>query len=86
MHNYIRLINEILGQIYQDKRLQIWLEEAIPIQKEQIIILHYIIMNIDRISREEIEERAYRFGETIKDEDELLARQIFLCLLQLVDR
>ena len=83
MQNYIRLINEMLGQIYQNKHLQRWLDETIPIRKERIIILHYVIMNIDRLSKEEIEEKAYLYGETIEGEDELLARKIFLCLLHL---
>ena len=83
MQNYIRLINEMLGQIYQNKRLQKWLDETILIQKERIIILHYVIMNVDRLSKEEIEEQAYSFGKTIEGEEELLARQIFLCLLHL---
>jgi len=83
MQNYIRLINEILGQIYQDERLQEWLDETIPIHKDRIRILHYVIMNIDRLSKEEIEERAYHYGKMIEGEEELLARQIFLCLLHL---
>ena len=83
MRNYIRMINEMLGQIYQDKHLQKWLDEVIPIQKDRITILHYVIMNSDHLSKEEIEERAYCFGETIQGEEELLARYIFLCLLHL---
>ena len=83
MHNYIRLINEMLGQIYQNKHLQKWLDETIVIHKERIVILHYVIMNIDHISKEEIEEKAYLFGNTIQGEEELLSRKIFLCLLHL---
>ena len=83
MQNEIRLINEILGQIYQEKKLQKWLDEAIPIHRERVKILHDIIMNIDRLGKEEIEEKAYLFGKTIQGEEELLARQIFLYLLQL---
>lgn len=84
MRNYIRLINDILGQIYQEERLQKCLKEMIPIHQDRILILHYVVMNIDRLSKEEIRERAYRYGKTIKSED-LLARQIFLCLLHLAD-
>jgi len=83
MQNYIRLINEMLGQIYQDKHLQKCLDETISIHPDRIRTLHYVIMNIDRLSKEEIEERAYRYGETIEGEEELVARQIFLCLLYL---
>ncbi len=85
MKNYIRLINDILGQIYQDERLQSCLEETIHIHHDRIMILHYVAMNIDRLSNAEILERAYRYGKTIKS-DELLARQIFLCLLHLAGK
>lgn len=84
MKSYIRLINDILGQIYQDERLQRCLEETILLHHDRILILHYVAMNIDRLSSAEIRERAYRYGRTIKSED-LLARQIFLCLLHLAD-
>ena len=85
MKSYIRLINDILGQIYQDERLQSCLEETIHIHHDRIMILHYVAMNIDRLSDAEILERAYRYGKTIKS-DELLARQIFLCLLHLAGK
>ena len=84
MKNYVRLINDILGQIYQEERLQKCLEETVLIHHDRILILHYVAMNIDRLSKEEIRERAYRYGKTIKAED-LLARQIFQCLLYLAD-
>lgn len=85
MQNYIRLINDILGQIYQDERLQKCLMETIQIQRDRILILHYVVMNIDRLSQAEIKERAYRYGKTIQSGDELVARQIFLCLLHLAE-
>ena len=85
MQNYIKLINDILAQIYQDERLQRCLDETIEIHHERMMILHYVAMNIDCLSKTEIRERAYRYGKTIQGEDELLARQIFLCLLHLAD-
>lgn len=85
MRYYIRLINDILGQIYQEKRLQKCLEETVLIHHDRLLILHYVAMNIDCLSNEEIRERAYRYGKTIKAED-LLARQIFQCLLHLADK
>lgn len=84
MRNYIRLINDILGQIYQEECLQRCIEETIQVHHDRILILHYVVMNIDRLSNAEIRERAYRYGKTIKSE-ELLARQIFLCLLHLAE-
>ena len=82
MKKYLRQINEILGQIYQEKSLQRCMRETIAIDPERIAILHYVVMNIDCLSEEEIYEYAYCYGQTIK-EDELVARQIFLCLLRL---
>ena len=84
MKNSNKLINEILGQLYQEECLHRCLKEVIQIHPERILILHYIAMNIDHLSRTEIRERAFRYGQTIQ-EDELLARQIFLCLLYLAD-
>ena len=82
MQKYLRQINEILGQIYQEKILRRCLRETISIDPERIAILHYVVMNIDCLSREEIREQAYCYGQTVR-EDELVARQIFLCLLHL---
>ena len=82
MKKYLRQINEILGQIYQEKCLQRCLKETIVIEQERIAILHDVVMNIDCLSREEIRERAYSYGQRVQ-EDELVARQIFLCLLYL---
>ena len=82
MKKYLRQINEILGQIYQEKSLQRCLRETIKPDPERIAILHYVVMNIDCLSKEEIREYAYCYGQTVKA-GELVARQIFLCLLHL---
>ena len=84
MKNYMKLINDILVQIYQEERLRKCMVETIHIHHDRILILHYVVMNLDRLSSEEIRERAYRYGKTIKP-DELLARQIFLYLLHLAE-
>ena len=84
MEKYLRQINEILGQIYQEKCLQRCMRETIEIEPERMEILHYVVMNIDCLSKEEIYEQAYCYGQMIK-EDELVARQIFLCLLHLAE-
>jgi len=82
MRNYNRMINEMLTQLYQDERLRKCLREEVKINPERIKILHYIVMNYDEMSKMEIKERVYRYANSIQ-EDELLARQIFLCLLRL---
>ena len=82
MKKYLRQINEMLGQIYQEKCLRRCLKETITIDPERMAILHDVVMNIDCLSEEEIYERAYCYGQTVKEE-ELVARQIFLCLLHL---
>ena len=82
MRNYNRMINEMLTQLYQDERLRKCLREEVRINPERIKILHYIVMNYDEVSKMEIKERVYRYANSIQ-EDELLARQIFLCLLRL---
>ena len=77
------MVNEMLGQLYQDEKLRRCLCEEIKINPERIKTLHYIVMNYDRMSSTEMEERIYRYAVGIQ-EDELLARQIFLCLLRLM--
>ncbi|MBR5565834.1 MAG: hypothetical protein IKW08_06695 [Roseburia sp.] len=82
MKHYNRMINEILGQLYQEERLCSCLRETIKIHPERIQILHSIVMNMDCLNEIELKEMIYRYGQSI-EEDELLARQIFLCLLHL---
>ena len=82
MKKYMKLINDILVQVYQEEALRRCIAETIHIHRDRIVILHQVVMNIDRLSSEEIREKAYCYGKTIKPED-LLARQIFLCLLHL---
>ena len=84
MQNYNRYINEILGQVYQDEKLRKCLSEEVKIHPDRIKNLHYIVMNYDRMSRKELYERAYRYANSIQEE-ELAARQIFLCLLRLAE-
>ena len=84
MRNYNRMINEILGQLYQEERLQKCLWEEIKIHPERIKILHAIVMNYDRMSKGELWEEVYSYAGSIQEE-ELLARQIFLCLLRLTN-
>ena len=79
------MINEMLTQLYQEERLRKCLREGIRINPERMKILHYIVMNYDRMSKMEIKERVYCYANSIQ-EDELLARQIFLCLLHLMNR
>jgi len=85
MRNYNRMINEILTQLYQEERLRKCLKEEVRINPERMKTLHYIVMNYDRMSKMEIRERVYYYGSSIQEE-ELLARQIFLCLLRLANR
>lgn len=82
MKYYNQMINEILGQLYQEERLYSCLKETIKIHPERIRILHHIIMNMDDLSKVEMRDMIYRYGQSI-EEDELLARQIFMCLLYL---
>ena len=84
MKNYNRIINEILGQLYQEEKLQKCLREEIKINPERIKILHTIVMNYDRMSKVEIQEQVYSYAGSIQEE-ELLARQIFLCLLRFMN-
>jgi len=78
------LINDILGQLYQEERWSRCLKEVIQIQPERLWLLHNTVMNVGGLSGAEVRERAFRYGQTVKEED-LLARQIFLCLLHLAD-
>ena len=84
MRHYNQMVNEMLGQLYQEERLCSCLKETIKIHPERIQILHHIVMNMDYLSKAEMREMIYRYGQSI-EEDELLARQIFLCLLCLDD-
>ncbi len=82
MQKCTHLISEILGQIYQDRHLYQCLCEEIQIHPDRLRLLHFLIMNYDRMTSMEIEEKTYLYGKMI-EEEELLARQIFLCLIQL---
>ena len=82
MKNNNRMINEMLGQLYQEEKLQRCLNEEIKINSERMKKLYEIVMNYDRMSGKEIKELAYDYAESIR-EDELFARQIFLCLIRL---
>ena len=84
MRSYSRMINEMLTQLYQDEKLWKCLKEEIRINPERIKMLHFVVMNYDRMSKMEIRERAYCYANSIQEE-ELLARQIFLCLLHLAN-
>ena len=84
MKNSNKLINEILGQVYQEEQLRRCLREVIQIHPERIRILHYVATNIGHLTNDELREKAYLYAQTIQEED-LLARQIFLCLLNLAD-
>lgn len=83
--NYEHIINEMLGEIYQDKELFYCLKSEIKIHPERIRILHQIVMNYDRMSCEELWEKVYRYAALIEEED-LLARQLLLCLQRLVKK
>ena len=81
----MRLIGEMLGQLYIDKRLYRCLYEELNIQPERIRLLHYIVMNYDEMSLNELRGKVYKYGTMIEEED-LFARKIFLCLLRLVKK
>ena len=48
------------------------------------VILHTIVMNYDRMSKVEMQEQVYSYAGSIQEE-ELLARQIVLCLLRFMN-
>ena len=79
-----QLIGEILGQIYRDKRLYRCLCESVVIRPERLRLLYQVVMNYDRMPPEAIREKVYRYGNLIEDE-ELLARQMFLWLVRLLE-
>ena len=80
-----RIISEILGQLYQDHYLYQCFYEELRIHPERVKKVHYIVMNYDKMTSGEIEENVFAYGATIEEED-LFARQIFLCLLRLVQK
>lgn len=84
MLDYGHFINEMLGQVYQHEKLQQCLREEVKLHPDRIRILHQIVMNYDLMSKTEIREKAYRYAKLI-EEDELVARQVFLCLLRLAE-
>ena len=79
----MRLIGDMLGQLYMDKHLYRCLCEELDICPKRIRLLHYIVMNYDRMTLKELREMVFKYGAMIKEKD-LFARQIFLCLLRLV--
>lgn len=81
----MRLIGEMLGQLYVDKQIYKCLCEELDICPERIRLLHYIVMNYDRIPLNELREIVFKYGAMINEED-LFARKLFLCLLRLVKK
>ena len=59
--------------------------ETIKVHPERIKIFAYIVTNYRKMTAEEIFEKAYQYAAYIKEED-LFARQIFLCLIRLAER
>ena len=74
-----RMISEILGIIYQEQYIYWGIVQSLNIDYERIKILHDIFVRIDILEEEQLQERIYRYGSLITEED-LLARQMFLCL------
>lgn len=81
----MRLIGNMLGQLYIDKRLYICLCEELDICPERLKLLHHIVLYYERMSLKEIREKVFLYGTMIEEED-LFARKIFLCLLRLVHK
>lgn len=81
----MHLIGEMLGQLYIDKCLYRCLYEELNISPKRIRLLHYIVMNYDRMSLMELQEKVFSYGAMIGEED-LFARKIFLCLLRLLKK
>lgn len=72
-----------MGQLYRDRQLYYCLCESISIRPERLRILYQVVMDYDKMTPEAIREKVYRYGNLIEDE-ELLARQMFLWLTQLL--
>ncbi len=75
-----RAINEILGVIYQEQYIYWGIYRSLDIDCERIKMLHDIFMEIDLLDDKQLQEKIYGYGSLIEDEN-LLARQVFLCLL-----
>ena len=84
IQKYAQLIGEILGQIYRDKHLYRCLCDSVSVRPERLRILYQVVMNYERMSPQAIREKVYHYGQLIEDE-ELLARQMFLWLMRLLE-
>ena len=73
------MISEILGVIYQEQYIYWGIVQSLDIDYERIKILHDIFMRIDLLDNEQLQDKIYHYGSLIQDEN-LLARQVFLCL------
>ena len=81
----MRLIGEMLGQLYNDRRLYTCLCEELVTSPERLKLLHHIVLEYERMPLKEIREKVFLYGAMIGEED-LFARKIFLCLLRLVHK
>ena len=79
----MRMIGDMLGQLYNDKCLYTCLCEELKVCPNRLKLLHHIVLNYDRMTLKELKEKVFKYGKMIEEED-LFARQIFLCLLRLV--
>lgn len=78
------MINEMLGAVFQSGDICRSIYAGLRINSERLLILHDIIVNHDRMGRDEMRCKAYRYGSMISEEEHL-ARHIFLCLVRLAD-
>lgn len=73
------MINEILGVIYQEPYIYRGIVQSLNIDYERMKILHDILIRIDLLNEAELQEKIFHYGSLIREEN-LLARQVFLCL------
>lgn len=73
-------ISDILGVIYQEQYIYWGIIKSLDVDYERVKILHEILMRIDLLDDKQLQEKIYGYGSLITDEN-LLARQVFLCLL-----
>ncbi len=80
-----KIVIGLMERVLRDAYLHRCMYDSVSWNWNRIVILEDILLTYDKVSTEQLQEKVYQYGILI-DEEELLARQIFLGLNVLVKR
>lgn len=75
---------ELLNMIQKNHSLMEHIEQVYKFDQMRVGVLQHIFLELEQLEKEEIKSEIYQYGSMIKGDD-LLARQLFLWLLGMVE-